>query len=79
MTAHPQRLVRRLFPPKLDLAKQDPAVVPATLHGEMLLVLRSENQRLEYENAQLKLKNAELDEKLRSKRKKKEDDRNGGG
>lgn len=74
MTAHPQRLVRRLFPPKLDLARQDPVNVPATLHGEMLVVLRSENVRLERENAQLKQKNAELDEKLRSRRKKKDAD-----
>lgn len=74
MTARPQRLVRRLFPPKLDLAKQDPVNVPATLQGEMLLVLRSENVRLEREIAQLKQKNVELDEKLRSKRKKKDED-----
>jgi hypothetical protein len=67
-------LVRRLFPPKKDLAREEPRDVPVTLHGEMLEVLRSENVRLEREIAQLKQKNVELDEELRKRRKKKDDD-----
>lgn len=60
MVARPESMVRRVLPPKVDLLKVTPEKVPASLKEEMAVALRNENQRLEHENKQLKMRNAEI-------------------